>query len=98
MAHYDIVWRFTAGLLDAEGEEETLRFFQTIEEEPLDLLGPTHQRLVMHCLSEVSTKMPLRKDLEEKLLLWLYFECGYMKQSCLAREVSVACYRVLTNA
>ncbi|KAI9764403.1 MAG: hypothetical protein M1839_005897, partial [Geoglossum umbratile] len=82
---YDIFWRFVAGLLDADGE--ALGFFQAIEKEPRDLLGPTHQRLVMHCLSEVSTKMPLRKDLEEKLLLWLYFECGYMKLSRLAREV-----------
>ncbi|KAH0565281.1 hypothetical protein GP486_001331, partial [Trichoglossum hirsutum] len=86
-AHYDVVWRFAAGLLDAEGEEETLRFFRTIEEEPLDLLGPTHQRLVMHCLSEVSMKMPLRKNLEGKLSQWLLFECGFMSVSHLAKEV-----------
>ncbi|KAI9771053.1 MAG: hypothetical protein M1839_002950 [Geoglossum umbratile] len=86
-AHYDVVWRFAAGLLDAEGEEETLRFFRTIEEEPLDLLGPTHQRLVMHCLSEVSTKMPLRKKLEEKLLQWMLFEYKFTKDSHLASEV-----------
>ncbi|KAH8890313.1 hypothetical protein GQ53DRAFT_824465 [Thozetella sp. PMI_491] len=45
-ARYDVLWRFVAGLLGAEREAET--FFQKIEAEPLDLLGPTHQRLVMH--------------------------------------------------
>ncbi|KAI9896033.1 hypothetical protein N3K66_009102 [Trichothecium roseum] len=53
-AGYDIMWRFAAGLLDAEGEGKSARFFEEIEEEPVDLLGPTHQRLVMHCLSEAT--------------------------------------------
>ena len=48
------VWRFVAGLLQANGDEKQLcRFFNTIEEEPRDLFGPVHQRLVMHCLNEV---------------------------------------------
>ncbi|KAM3547239.1 hypothetical protein ARSEF4850_010141, partial [Beauveria asiatica] len=42
-ARYDIFWRFVAGLLDENGQ--ALEFINTVEEEPLDLLGPTHQRL-----------------------------------------------------
>ncbi|KAK4202191.1 armadillo-type protein [Triangularia verruculosa] len=86
---YDIFWRFVAGLLDADGE--ALGFFQTIEEEPRDLLGPTHQRLVMHCLSEVERKESnftgLRARLENQLEQWLLFECDFIGSSMLAREM-----------
>ncbi|KAK4642940.1 hypothetical protein QC761_0062650 [Podospora bellae-mahoneyi] len=86
---YDIFWRFVAGLLDADGE--ALGFFQTIEEEPRDLLGPTHQRLVMHCLSEVERKESnftgLRARLENQLAQWLLFECDFMGSSMLACEM-----------
>lgn len=87
-ARYDILWRFVAGLLDSESEELSL-FFQKIEEEPLDLLGPAHQRLVMHCLSEVSSNLRTRPNLEQRLSKWLLFECEFMGdgRSCLAREV-----------
>ncbi|KAM0522339.1 hypothetical protein ACHAPE_001928 [Trichoderma viride] len=86
-ARYDILWRFVAGLLDAEPEELSL-FFQNIEDEPLDLLGPAHQRLVMHCLSEVSSDLPFRTDLEQRLSNWLLFECEIAKddRSRLASE------------
>ncbi|KAK3946775.1 armadillo-type fold domain-containing protein [Pseudoneurospora amorphoporcata] len=84
-ARYDILWRFVAGLLDAEGKAE--EFFQAIEDEPHDLLGPTHQRLVMHCLSEVSTEMSLRKRLEDKLKEWLLFEYKFTGKTRLAKEV-----------
>ncbi|KAH8890026.1 hypothetical protein GQ53DRAFT_794983 [Thozetella sp. PMI_491] len=83
-AHYDILWRFVAGLLDAEGRAE--EFFNAIERQPRDLLGPTHQRLVMHCLSEVSTEMSNRKSLEWKLSQWLLFECSFRRSARLARE------------
>ncbi|KAK4107017.1 hypothetical protein N656DRAFT_772883 [Canariomyces notabilis] len=80
---YDIFWRFVAGLLDADGK--ALDVFQTIEEEPRDLLGPTHQRLVMHCLSEVERKesafTKLRAKLENQLEQWLLFECDFTKNS-----------------
>ncbi|KAK4107003.1 hypothetical protein N656DRAFT_849775 [Canariomyces notabilis] len=87
---YDIFWRFVAGLLDADGK--ALGIFQTIEEEPRDLLGPTHQRLVMHCLSEVeqkkkSTFTELRAKLEQQLEEWLLFECDFTKSSGLAQEM-----------
>ncbi|KAK4087877.1 hypothetical protein Purlil1_7635 [Purpureocillium lilacinum] len=99
-AHHDVFWRFVAGLLSAadKGEPEAKRgvlgFFHAIEQDPLDILGPTHQRLVMHCLSEVSTEnkaVRLRLEdelkLEERLRLWLLFECTFHHKSHLAREV-----------
>jgi len=72
-ARYDVVWRFVAGLLQPPDVEY---FFHHIEAEPMDLLGPAHQRLVMRCLSEVnrSTKLSLRADLEARLVLWLGYE------------------------
>ncbi|KAI5924603.1 NACHT domain-containing protein [Camillea tinctor] len=58
-----------------------LSFFRAIEDEPRDLFGPAHQRLVMNCLSEVASSqgMPefqkLRTYLEDQLRRWLLFEC-----------------------
>jgi hypothetical protein len=84
-ARYDVFWRFVAGLLDAEGKSK--EFFEAIEDKPRDLLGPTHQRLVMHCLSEASAEMPLRSSLETSLKEWLLFECKFTGQARLASEV-----------
>ncbi|KAK6957350.1 hypothetical protein Daesc_000134 [Daldinia eschscholtzii] len=75
--YYDIVWRFVAGLFDSEGGEEAVRFLQVIEEEPRDLFGPSHQRLVMRCLSETMTKSPFRVNLDHTLSEWLLFETHY---------------------
>jgi len=84
--HYDVFWRFVAGMLDAEWVHY---FFNAIEEEPLDLLGPAHQRLVMHCLSEVprDIELPRRKDLERGLSEWLLFEYELRGSVHLAREM-----------
>ncbi len=57
-----------------------------IKEKPLDLLGPTHQRLIMHCLSEVSTKISYRESLEKNLSQWLRFECNFRQSARLASE------------
>ncbi|ERF73784.1 hypothetical protein EPUS_09250 [Endocarpon pusillum Z07020] len=96
---YDIFWRFVAGLLDPD--REALGFFQAIEEEPRDVLGPTHQRLVMHCLSEVERKkttfMELRTKLEKQLEQWLLFECDSTQDCWLAREMECP-EQVLVNA
>lgn len=93
-ARYDIFWRFVAGLLQPYGDGEQLcRFFGTIEEEPRDLLGPTHQRLVMHCLSELMPQKgmtnftPLRTKLEDQMSQWLLFECKFRQTSHLAGEM-----------
>lgn len=87
-ARYDILWRFVAGLLDAEGHAD--EFFQEINREPRDLVGPMHQRLVMRCLSEVSAEMSLRNAVEEKLAEWLLFGCKFRmpwESAHLAEEV-----------
>ncbi|KAF4636626.1 hypothetical protein G7Y89_g1439 [Cudoniella acicularis] len=97
-ARYDILWRFVVGLLQVDcdethNEQQLCRFFKKIEGQPRDLLGPAHQRLVMHCLSEVvlPQKIPefnqLRADLEGHLLLWAEFECNLQGYSCLAAEM-----------
>lgn len=80
---YDIMWRFTVGMLSCDKISE---FFGRLEEEPIDLLGPTHQRLVMHCLSEASDwESELRSDLESRLSRWLLVE-----QHLLRHENSLA--------
>lgn len=85
-ARYDVFWRFVAGLLDGEDTGETLRFFNEIEAEPRDLLGPAHQRLVMHCLSELSHEIQIRQSLENTLSRWLLFECRFRKAASLSGE------------
>ncbi|QLI73503.1 uncharacterized protein G6M90_00g094850 [Metarhizium brunneum] len=97
-ARYDIFWRFVAGLLDADGQAQ--QFIDMVEEEPLDLLGPTHQRLVMPCLSEISSDLQgrticntsmfdfrdTRKRLEERLGNWLIFGLDYTGDTDLVFE------------
>ncbi|CAG9983536.1 unnamed protein product [Clonostachys byssicola] len=84
---YDIFWRFVAGSIDAQGQEEVTRFFRELEDpQSRDLLGPVHQRLIMHCLAEVSPQMSLRADLELKLECWLIFEIKLKKRSIFPKE------------
>ncbi|KAI0505759.1 hypothetical protein F5B22DRAFT_626700 [Xylaria bambusicola] len=77
-AHYDMVWRFTAGLLDSPRVSD---FFEEMDKSPLDLVGPVHQRLVMNCLSEANTSkcQDIRQDLEAKLSEWLLLECDLIR-------------------
>ncbi|PTB71342.1 hypothetical protein M440DRAFT_1473650 [Trichoderma longibrachiatum ATCC 18648] len=81
-ARYDVFWRFVTGLLHAQlGGNDLCRFFRMIEDQPRDLLGPVHQRLIMHCLSEVPSSNEsksfafLRETLEHQLSRWLEFAC-----------------------
>lgn len=86
-SRYGIFWRFVSGLLDSNrqseinlgqpGEDSDIaRFFKALDRKPLDLLGSSHQRLVMCCLSEVkSESFPFRKKLEHNLSTWLVFDC-----------------------
>ncbi|KAJ5722867.1 peptidase C14 [Penicillium malachiteum] len=69
---YDVFWRFVAGFLSTKFNKIG-DFFHEIEKAPRDLLGPIHQRLIMHCLIEVprESKLPCRKDLERRLAKWL---------------------------
>ncbi|KAI0406345.1 armadillo-type protein [Xylaria palmicola] len=80
---YDVFWRFVTGLVQVRGGDiQVDRLFRAIEDEPRDLFGPAHQRLVMRCLSEVasSEEVPvfnrLRAHLENQLEQWLLFEYG----------------------
>lgn len=93
---FNVMWRFAAGLLDVlddKGEHQATCFLKTIEKEPRDLLGPGHQRLVMHCLSEVVWSGGLefstyKNHLEDILAQWLCIETEVSKwpQSWLAAE------------
>ncbi|EFX06500.1 nacht nucleoside triphosphatase [Grosmannia clavigera kw1407] len=84
-AQYEIMWRFVTGLLDATSHEK--QFLDMLDQEPLDLLGPAHQRLVMQCLSEVSRNSTSRPGLEQRLAKWFLFESKVYKNERLAREV-----------
>lgn len=88
-ARYNIMWRFVAGLLDAEGESQIASFFEAVESEPVDLFGPTHQRLVMHYLAEVLQSADIRTRLEEQLSKWLQFECKFRGRSNFIRETEL---------
>jgi HEAT repeat protein len=59
---YDVFWRFVIGLLHDFDEEHVSSFLENIEREPRDLLGPAHQRLLMHCFSEI----PQSEDSEQR--------------------------------
>lgn len=91
---FERVWRFVTGLLQTENDTDKLYcFFRTIEEEPRDLLGPVHQRLIRNCLNEVVRSKDatlfttLREELETQLSQWLIFECNQRQYSFLAGEI-----------
>jgi hypothetical protein len=90
---YDIFWRFVVGLLQSEVGTQLDRFFEAIETEPGDLSGPTHQRLIMHCLGEVrpgeEPAFALQTKLEERLTQWILFECNVREKSDLAGEMEL---------
>ncbi|TLS21304.1 uncharacterized protein PpBr36_10322 [Pyricularia pennisetigena] len=85
---YNIVWRFVTGLLNDIDGGELVRFFEAIEQRPRDLLGPAHQRLLMHTLNEAPHKrLELYRDnLEEELTKLLLVEYKHRSYSLLARE------------
>ena len=87
---YDIFWRFVVGLLQMEDHRHLHRFFEVLEGEPRDLLGPTHQRLTIHCLSEIGTaegsfRFKLR-ELEDNYRNWISFESSINSSTALMRE------------
>jgi hypothetical protein len=89
---YDVFWRFVTGLLYSIDREQLYLFLQQMDEEPRDLLGPAHQRLLMHCFSEVprSEDSGLAKNLREKMELgciqWSYYEDTSLKTMRLCSE------------
>lgn len=88
-ARYNIMWRFVAGLLDAEGESQIASFFEAVESEPVDLFGPTHERLVIQLLTEVVRSADMRTRVEGQLSQWLQFECKLRGESRFIRETEL---------
>ncbi|KAI0182527.1 hypothetical protein EV127DRAFT_517712 [Xylaria flabelliformis] len=94
---FDIVWRFMAGILSSDSECQA-RFFQVIQTQAVDLLGPAHQRLLMRCWFEIPVSDDsLRKQFENQLSSWLSFEyefrqldpSSYWYEKILAKEMEV---------
>jgi hypothetical protein len=89
---YDVFWRFVTGLLYNIDREQLYSFLQQMDDEPRDLLGPAHQRLLMHCFGEVpqSEDSGPAKDLREKMELgciqWSYYEDISLKSMRLCSE------------
>ncbi|RDW91130.1 hypothetical protein BP5796_02295 [Coleophoma crateriformis] len=90
---YIIFWRFVAGLMQTSGNEELVEFFRRLDDEPGDLLGLTHQRLIMNCLCEISLSNPqtidfepIRDSLENKLFHWVLFELKADKDRTMIRQ------------
>ena len=86
-ARYDILWRFVTGLLAAQKPEYLRDFVDVIEDEPRDLFGPAHERLLMHCLNEMALSKnndslkKLRQTIERRCHEWSIYEyerCGRM--------------------
>jgi hypothetical protein len=82
--NFDIFWRFVSGLLqtrgDSKGRKALCRLFNAFQDEPRDLLGPRHLRLLIRCMSEVDElKEPnlfsAREQVNEKLFHWLCLNC-----------------------
>ncbi|KAI0506636.1 ARM repeat-containing protein [Xylaria bambusicola] len=69
---YDVFWRFVAGLLTSETDPKS--FFEIIEQEPRDLLGYTHIRLIMHLVNETLPAASYYQSLEQQLVQWVAFE------------------------
>ncbi|GAW23019.1 hypothetical protein ANO14919_125670 [Xylariales sp. No.14919] len=80
---FDVVWRFLSGILSSKPDSQCfLSYFGAIQAQPLDMLGPAHQRLVMRCLFEIpsSRPFPLRTPLENQLSEWLLFEHNFLRR------------------
>ena len=61
-----------------------------LNNKPRDLLGPAHQRLLMHCFSEVPPKPCLeylRTGIEAHLKQWVLFEHKLNREVKLCREI-----------
>ncbi|KIX09022.1 uncharacterized protein Z518_00100 [Rhinocladiella mackenziei CBS 650.93] len=87
---YDIFWRLVTGLIQTEGIDQLHRFFDVLEGEPQDLLGPAQQRLIIHCLSEIdaaNNSFQLRaRELEDNYRKWIVFESKIASSTSLIRE------------
>jgi hypothetical protein len=93
---YDVLWRFVAGLLHDHGEGQLCIFLEEMQCHSQDLLGPAHQRLFMHCLSEVPLLGPFegnntslqkyRGRMELGCLQWSLYEHNFLEEMHLCGE------------
>ncbi|KAI7974040.1 hypothetical protein EIK77_009235 [Talaromyces pinophilus] len=96
---YDVFWRFVTGLLYSIDKQQACSFLGKMEEEPRDLLGPAHQRLLMHCFSEVpqledsglvtssnDSLLDLRKKMEHGCIQWSHYEDLSLEEMRLCSE------------
>jgi GTPase SAR1 family protein len=93
---YDVFWRFVTGLLHNIDEEKVSSFLKKIQREPQDLLGPAHQRLLMHCFSEIPQSelagngndflRCLRDKMELGCIHWSRYEERSLKEMRLCSE------------
>ncbi|GIJ85932.1 hypothetical protein Asppvi_004803 [Aspergillus pseudoviridinutans] len=106
--HYNIYWRFVAGLLqncwqsNAPSGELVRDFFDQLDREPRDMVGLAHQRLTMHCLSEVATASDdeviseTRSSLEKRLLQWVELECQLSSDPEMVAEMECPSHIITT--
>ncbi|KAL3465253.1 hypothetical protein BJX64DRAFT_285795 [Aspergillus heterothallicus] len=94
-ARYDILWRFATGLLqgvpgyEQHSDQPLKDYFEILEGEPRDILGPIHQQVLMNCLSEVVPHPESSFDralYESNLLTWLEFSCDVFGNASLAER------------
>ncbi|KAF3389772.1 hypothetical protein DPV78_011861 [Talaromyces pinophilus] len=96
---YDVFWRFVTGLLYSIDKQKVCSFLDKMEEEPRDLLGPAHQRLLMHCFSEVpqledsglvrssnDSFLDLREKMELGCIQWSHYEDRLLEEMRLCSE------------
>ncbi|EED22756.1 conserved hypothetical protein [Talaromyces stipitatus ATCC 10500] len=92
--------KFVTGLLYNIDEEQVSSFLQKIEKEPRDLLGPAHQRLLMHCFSELPQPEDselagnsndflrrLREKMELGCIQWFDYENKCLQEMRLCAEI-----------
>ncbi|KAL2846715.1 armadillo-type protein [Aspergillus pseudoustus] len=96
---YDVFWRFVTGLLHKISKDQVCSFLKKIEGEPHDLLGPAHQRLLMHCFSEIPQPensgladdsnvylRHLREKMEHGCIQWSKYEDRWLPEMRLCSE------------
>jgi hypothetical protein len=98
-SRYDIMWRFVAGLFSSSSSSVDVAgavddFLKQIEAEPRDILGPVHQRLLIHCLNEVIADEKgdwNRAAVETTIYEWTRWACliGRLEPFTSAREFPV---------
>lgn len=71
---YEVIWRFFPGLL--VDHKDINDFFDLLEQEPRDIMGRTHIRLIMYGLNECQHRIePSRRDkLLQQLTEWSQFD------------------------